>query len=41
MEVYKFAQKEINAIPDLNKFNITKFSENGGWGYQIDKELFN
>lgn len=41
MEVYKFAQKEINAMPDLNKFNITKFSENGGWGNRIDKELFN
>jgi len=41
MEVYKFAQKEINVIPDLNKFNITKFSENGGWGNRIDKELFN
>ncbi|MEO8236565.1 MAG: hypothetical protein ABI576_00555 [Flavobacterium sp.] len=40
MEVYKFAKKELRTLPDLNKFDFTKFSENKGWGNRIDKELF-
>ncbi|MFD2908373.1 hypothetical protein ACFSX9_06460 [Flavobacterium ardleyense] len=40
MEVYKFCKKELNVLPDLNKFNFTKFSENDGWGKRINKKFF-
>lgn len=40
MEVYKFAKKELHELPDLNKFNFTKFSESNGWGNRVNKELF-
>ena len=40
MMVYKFSQEKIDAMIDINKFKVSKFSEQNGWGNAIEKTAF-
>jgi len=40
MMIYKFSQEKIDKMIDINKFKISKFSEQGGWGNAIEKTAF-
>ncbi len=40
MKVYNFAKDNIKAIPNINVFLVSKYSERYGWGNKISKEAF-
>lgn len=40
VRVYWFAKENIDKIPDINKFKISPYSEDRGWGNNIERSAF-
>ncbi len=40
LRIYHFAQENLNGVPEIEKFRISKYSEKGGWGNRMDKAEF-